>query len=238
MPGSIGGDDYRNNIANCNTTHDRASATSMTPEPGNMVGPTEQGIDDLIAKDPNAYWDIGCNCVKGSSSRPSPRVVIDPALRPGHTTTTGKQNGRNVDLHDRQLHRLLHRATMQGNNVVRPHHAGQRHHRRRRPVRRRPAHFPHAPSVWFNRCHGSTRGTDRHAKTTRFKSTSAALLRAGAVPVGIIEDRAGRDGAPPDLVHRRHPRRRVVSDGRPSSGCAPARRTPASSRSRSRPIPI
>ena len=34
-----------------------ASASLMTPEPGNMVGPTTQGIDDLIAQDPDAYWD-------------------------------------------------------------------------------------------------------------------------------------------------------------------------------------
>ena len=28
-------------------------------EPGNMVGPTTQGIEDLIAQDPDAYWDTG-----------------------------------------------------------------------------------------------------------------------------------------------------------------------------------
>ena len=46
-----GGYDYRWNIANCNQTHyhwgDRWSQ-----EPGNMVGPTTQGIDELIAQDP------------------------------------------------------------------------------------------------------------------------------------------------------------------------------------------
>ena len=29
----------------------------IVAEPGNMVGPTNHGVDDLIARDPNAYWD-------------------------------------------------------------------------------------------------------------------------------------------------------------------------------------
>ena len=95
MPGDIGGDFYRNNIATCNTAvvhwHDL-----ITQEPGNMVGPTNQGIDDLIARDPGAYWDTGCNCVKGSGYGVSPRVVPIPLYDPVYYAT-GKANGRNAD---------------------------------------------------------------------------------------------------------------------------------------------
>ncbi len=81
IPGSSGGADYRWNIANCNTTMLHVGDT-FEPEPGNMVGPTKQGMEDLIAKDPDAYWDVSNKKVV-SSMHPSPRVVDHPALRPG-----------------------------------------------------------------------------------------------------------------------------------------------------------
>ena len=56
MPGGTGGDWYRENIAQCNTTLVHLDQP-IIQEPGNMVGPTNQGVDDLIALDPNAYWD-------------------------------------------------------------------------------------------------------------------------------------------------------------------------------------
>jgi hypothetical protein len=45
-------------------------------EPGNMVGPTRHGVNDLIAQDPNAYWDTGSNTIGGSDfpEFTSPRV--------------------------------------------------------------------------------------------------------------------------------------------------------------------
>ncbi len=58
-----GADDYRTNIRECNletiflsdndptTDHDQYSV-----ETGNMVGPTFQGVRDLIGQDPNAQW--------------------------------------------------------------------------------------------------------------------------------------------------------------------------------------
>lgn len=52
-PGSSGGNDYRNNIRNCNTTEiDRTESTPYLRETGNMIGPTSQGIQDLIDADP------------------------------------------------------------------------------------------------------------------------------------------------------------------------------------------
>ena len=65
-------------------------------EPGNMVGPTMDGIDDLIAKDPDAYWD-DYNDKPVSTKSPSPRVVAIPLYDPNFYET-GKLNGRNADL--------------------------------------------------------------------------------------------------------------------------------------------
>jgi hypothetical protein len=63
-------------------------------EPGSMVGPTNSGIDDLIARDPNARWD-GQRVV--SNQHPSPRVAIIPLYDPVYYAT-GVLQGRNTDL--------------------------------------------------------------------------------------------------------------------------------------------
>jgi Flp pilus assembly protein TadG len=95
IPGSKGASDYRWNIGNCNTTM-MHPGDLFQPEPGNMVGPTKQGMDDLIAKDPNAYWDTANKRVV-STMQPSPRVVIIPLYDPMYYET-GKQTGRNASL--------------------------------------------------------------------------------------------------------------------------------------------
>jgi Flp pilus assembly protein TadG len=96
LPGSTGASDYRANIAGCNTAV-VPIGDSMTPEPGNMVGPTKQGTDDLVAKDPGAVWNTTCNCVQGSAFGTSPRVVIIPVYDPV-VFANGAQHGRNIDL--------------------------------------------------------------------------------------------------------------------------------------------
>lgn len=95
MPGGSGADWYRDNVADCNTTI-MHPGDLITAEPGNMVGPTTQGIDDLIDKDPSAYWDSVHEKVV-SSMHPSPRVIAIPLYDPVYYDT-GKQNGRNADL--------------------------------------------------------------------------------------------------------------------------------------------
>ncbi len=110
LPGSTGADDYRENIATCNTNI-VAIGDPMNTEPGNMVGPTAQGTQDLIGQDPNAYWDTGCNCVRGSSFGRSPRIAMVPVYDPIYYET-GKQNGNNASLRCRELHRVLHRGTL------------------------------------------------------------------------------------------------------------------------------
>ena len=96
LPGRGGADDYREDIENCNTSVIPIGAL-MDAEPGNMVGPTKQGTDGLVDKDPNARWDTTCKCVKDSAFRISPRVVVIPVYDPVYYET-GKQNGSNASL--------------------------------------------------------------------------------------------------------------------------------------------
>ena len=98
MPGGdglIGADFYQDNISGCNNQYIKPGQMAIQ-EPGNMVGPTNQGIDDLIAKDPDAIWDTTCKCVKNSKFGTSPRVTPIPLYDPAFYAE-GKANGRNAD---------------------------------------------------------------------------------------------------------------------------------------------
>jgi hypothetical protein len=95
IPGNSGASDYRRDIAGCNTLVVPFNY-DLDPEPGNMVGPTKQGMDDLIAKDPTAYWDDNKNEVV-SSKNPSPRIVAIPLFDPQYYET-GKHNGKGASL--------------------------------------------------------------------------------------------------------------------------------------------
>jgi Flp pilus assembly protein TadG len=93
--GTAGGDPYRWNIANCNTTM-MYFGDLLTQEPGNMMGPTVSGAWDLYNADPTAYWDTSCNCVK-TPLKKSPRVFPIPLYDPVYYSE-GKRNGRDADL--------------------------------------------------------------------------------------------------------------------------------------------
>jgi hypothetical protein len=93
--GEIGGDWYRDNIANCNTTVINAGEVAIQ-EPGNLMGPTVQGLEDLLNRDPNAYWDSQNNTYV-SSMNPSPRVFPIPLYNPDDYDL-GKMTGRNATL--------------------------------------------------------------------------------------------------------------------------------------------
>jgi hypothetical protein len=94
LPGSTGGSDYSNNISQCNQNL-VTIGDNMAPENGNMVGPTQQGTQALIDSDPGAYWDTGCNCVKGSDPKYalSPRIRIAPLYDPAYYAA-GKASGK------------------------------------------------------------------------------------------------------------------------------------------------
>jgi len=90
-----GASEYRTNIAGC----EGSNVTVVEPgdrlqtEPGNMTGPTRQGMDDLLAQDPGAYWDTGTRSIKGSSYKDpqlSPRVVLIPFYNPAEPPISGR----------------------------------------------------------------------------------------------------------------------------------------------------
>jgi len=93
-PGSTGGADYRYNIGHCNPTI-VGIGDWLTPETGNMVGPTSQGVADLIAEDPTAYWDTSCNCVMNDNGKDpgSPRIGKVPLYNP-EVYASGQQSGK------------------------------------------------------------------------------------------------------------------------------------------------
>jgi hypothetical protein len=96
MPGDdIGADFYRENIMHCNTSV-VGFGYLMTQEPGNMMGPTLQAVQDLIDQDPTAYWDDVQNKVYTTKS-PTPRIFPIPLYDPEYYAW-GKANGRNADL--------------------------------------------------------------------------------------------------------------------------------------------
>jgi hypothetical protein len=58
-----------------------------------MIGPTFQGIDELIAQDPNAVWETGgVNSPTYGTGLASPRVVKVALFDPTQVTGSGMQS--------------------------------------------------------------------------------------------------------------------------------------------------
>jgi Flp pilus assembly protein TadG len=73
-----GAQEYENNIIN-GSSSEIAIGDILQVEPGNMVGPTQQGVEYLISQDPNVYWNG--SCVVNSNGDPvysSPRIIKLP----------------------------------------------------------------------------------------------------------------------------------------------------------------
>jgi hypothetical protein len=96
-----GGSNYRDNIAECDPTV-IGPGTVLETEPGNMIGPTRQGIRELIDRDPYATWDEGLNggqggvsggCMATGDCGISPRLVAIPAFNPD-AYDAGRASGR------------------------------------------------------------------------------------------------------------------------------------------------
>jgi hypothetical protein len=85
-----GGDWYREWISECAPFLVQIG-DRLQLEPGNMVGPTRQGMDALIAQDPSAYWDSTFETVSGSAYALSPRIGLVPLFDP----TLPPESGRN-----------------------------------------------------------------------------------------------------------------------------------------------
>ena len=90
-PPLSGGDWYREFIAEC-ARFTVSVGDSLQLEPGNMVGPTQQGVNNLIAEDPGAYWDDASSSVLNSEYAVSPRVVLVPFFDPRLPPQSGRNN--------------------------------------------------------------------------------------------------------------------------------------------------
>ena len=88
--GSRGAAAYRRNICSCNTSVIDLD-TEYLIEPGNMVGPTHQGVSTLIAQDPDAYWDERTNSVVSQYGMKSPRVITVALFDPAEIERPGRQ---------------------------------------------------------------------------------------------------------------------------------------------------
>jgi hypothetical protein len=114
MPGAIGGSYYSDNIANCNTAV-IPMGVQMIQEPGAMEGPTIQGMEILLAKDPTAYWDNYQKKVISQFGQ-SPRVFPIPLYDP-EVYASGKTNGREADLVSRNWLGFFVEGPITGNEV-------------------------------------------------------------------------------------------------------------------------
>jgi Flp pilus assembly protein TadG len=61
-------------------------------EPGKMVGPTIQGVNELIAQDPYAYWDGREIVNSGFPGTSSPRIVKIPLYNSGDPPHSGRKS--------------------------------------------------------------------------------------------------------------------------------------------------
>jgi hypothetical protein len=87
-----GGDQYRDNIATCNAA-EVWPGDWLATENGNMVGPTNQGMRDLIAQDPDAVLGPDHPERAGLEVRDQPpyRAGSDP--RPADLDQVGQRQG-------------------------------------------------------------------------------------------------------------------------------------------------
>jgi len=100
-----GGNCYRDAIATCDKRVIHPGDV-LDVEPGNMVGPTKQGMQDLIDKDRGAVWDESLNdgrggikggCMEAGTCDLSPRVVAIPVYDPD-AYDVGRASGR-IEIH-------------------------------------------------------------------------------------------------------------------------------------------
>ncbi|HSM61499.1 MAG TPA: pilus assembly protein TadG-related protein [Longimicrobiales bacterium] len=84
---------YRRNICTCNASVIDLE-TEYEIEPGNMVGPTFQGVSLLIQQDRNAYWDEGDHRVVSDFGDDSPRVITVALFDPAEIEKGGRQSIR------------------------------------------------------------------------------------------------------------------------------------------------
>lgn len=91
LPPDSGAAWYEENIPGC-FSGVMEMGDAVPVEPGNMTGPTVSGTQQLIDKDPSAYWDPATRRVV-STFNPSPRIVVIPVFDPAQYEES-RQHGR------------------------------------------------------------------------------------------------------------------------------------------------
>ena len=102
-----GGANYRDNIATCDPTV-VAPGDTLTVEPGNMIGPTRQGMNDLFNQDRSATWDpnlygtgrggVRGGCMAAGTCYTSPRLVAIPVFDPEAWDAAGEMGRTSVSI--------------------------------------------------------------------------------------------------------------------------------------------
>lgn len=92
-----GGNDYRTNIETCIGVSEHIGDV-LQSLPGNKVGPTKQGVSNLIAQDPGATWNPSTRQIDGSAYAVSPRIVPVAVYSPAEYAALGMPSGT-FDLH-------------------------------------------------------------------------------------------------------------------------------------------
>lgn len=97
--GQQGADDYEENIRACvDTDQVYGIGKEVGTEPGDMVGPTNRGFNDLYSQDPNAVWNDNMDCVTDAAyeysndahhCRSSPRIRPIPMFDPRYGPANG-----------------------------------------------------------------------------------------------------------------------------------------------------
>jgi Flp pilus assembly protein TadG len=103
MADSRGGADYRTNIATCSPQAIYCDSAYQV-EPGNMIGPTVQGVRDLIGPNPDVFIEVGrYQRADGTVSDTSPQLITVPVW--DTCTMTGfcpggrlPESGRNISI--------------------------------------------------------------------------------------------------------------------------------------------
>jgi hypothetical protein len=106
LPGSTGAADYREDWSTCSGSS-FSIGDYLEKENGNMIGPTTQGVGDLIDLDPSATWNYttqrvenSCwetgSCVGNPGVTQSPRIVALPVFDLQEYLTTGQTTGNGL----------------------------------------------------------------------------------------------------------------------------------------------
>ena len=92
LPGGTGGSWYEENIGGC---WDGVAEIGdfIDFEPGNMIGPTSQGVQTLLDQDPGARWDSGNRRITNAAIRPTPRMIVIPVFDPYVYEESGSTGG-------------------------------------------------------------------------------------------------------------------------------------------------